>query len=117
MAKNHLAKGILIALPVVVFCHQTLIESGAPVMRRANLLAQRLSNRRNRLANNGKDFGPIGTRIENPNIDYAMLAKSMGLQAFGPITDPSEIGPTLKKAVQVVKAGEPVLVDAVMQPR
>jgi acetolactate synthase-1/2/3 large subunit len=78
---------------------------------------QRLSNRRNRLANNGKDFGPIGTRIENPNIDYAMLAKSMGLQAFGPITDPSEIGPTLKKAVQVVKAGEPVLVDAVMQPR
>jgi acetolactate synthase I/II/III large subunit len=78
---------------------------------------QRLSNRRNRIANNGKDFGPIGTRIENPNIDYAMLAKSMGVQAFGPVTDPSEIGPILKKAVQVAKAGEPVLVDAVMQPR
>jgi acetolactate synthase I/II/III large subunit len=78
---------------------------------------QRLSNRRNRLANNGKDFGPIGTRIENPNIDYAMLAKSMGLQAFGPVTDPNELGSTLKKAVQVVKAGEPVLIDAVMQPR
>ncbi len=78
---------------------------------------QRLSNRRNRLANNGKDFGPIGTRIENPNIDYAMLAKSMGVQAFGPVTDPSELGATLKKAVQIVKAGEPVVVDPVMQPR
>jgi acetolactate synthase I/II/III large subunit len=78
---------------------------------------QRLSNRRNRIANNGKDFGPIGTRIENPNIDYAALAKSMGMQAFGPITDPNEIGGVLKKAVQVVKAGEPVLVDAVLQPR
>jgi thiamine pyrophosphate-dependent acetolactate synthase large subunit-like protein len=78
---------------------------------------QRLSNRRNRVANNGKDFGPIGTRIENPNIDYAMLAKSMGVQAFGPITDPKDLGPTLKKAVQVAKAGEPVVVDPIMQPR
>jgi len=78
---------------------------------------QRLSNRRNRVANNGRDFGPVGTRIENPNVDYAMLAKSMGVQAFGPITDPKELGPTLKKAVQIVKAGEPVLVDPIMQPR
>jgi acetolactate synthase-1/2/3 large subunit len=46
-----------------------------------------------------------------------MLAKSMGLQAFGPVTDPNELGSTLKKAVQVVKAGEPVLVDVVAQPR
>ena len=78
---------------------------------------QRMSNRRNRVANNGKDFGPIGTRIENPNVDYAMLAKSMGVQAFGPITDPKDLGPTLKKAVEVVKAGEPVVVDPIMQPR
>jgi thiamine pyrophosphate-dependent acetolactate synthase large subunit-like protein len=78
---------------------------------------QRLSNRRNRVANNGRDFGPVGTRIENPNVDYSMLAKSMGVQAFGPIADPSELGPTLKKAVQIVKAGEPVVIDPVMQPR
>jgi thiamine pyrophosphate-dependent acetolactate synthase large subunit-like protein len=78
---------------------------------------QRLSNRRNRVANNGRDFGPVGTRIENPNVDYAMLAKSMGVQSFGPITDPKDLGPTLKKAVQIVKAGEPVVVDPIMQPR
>ena len=32
-------------MPVLVFSHQALIESGVPVMRRANLLAQRLVNR------------------------------------------------------------------------
>jgi hypothetical protein len=78
---------------------------------------QRLSNRRNRVAYNGKDFGPLGTRIENPDIDYAALAKSMGVTSIGPIRDPNDLGPALKKAVQVVKAGEPCLVDSVNQPR
>jgi thiamine pyrophosphate-dependent acetolactate synthase large subunit-like protein len=78
---------------------------------------QRMSNRRNRVANLGKDFGPIGTRIENPNIDYASLAKSMGWWSAGPITDPAELGPTLKRAVEVVKKGQPALVDVVTQPR
>ncbi len=78
---------------------------------------QRIANRRNRVANNGKDFGPIGTKIQNPDIDYAGLAKSMGVQGIGPINDPKELGPALKRAVQIVKAGEPVIVDSVTQPR
>jgi thiamine pyrophosphate-dependent acetolactate synthase large subunit-like protein len=78
---------------------------------------QRMSNRRNRVASLGNDLGPIGTRIENPNVDYAKLAQSMGWWATGPITDPKDIAPALKKAVEVVKAGEPALVDTVTQPR
>jgi len=78
---------------------------------------QRMSNRRDRVASLGPDIGPIGTRIENPNIDYAKLAQSMGWWAAGPITDPSELGPTFKKAVEVVKSGQPALVDVVTQPR
>ena len=78
---------------------------------------QRMSNRRNRVAFVGKDLGPIGTRIENPNIDYARLAGSLGCYSAGPINDPSELAPALKKAVEVVKAGEPALVDVVTQPR
>jgi acetolactate synthase-1/2/3 large subunit len=78
---------------------------------------QRMSNRRNRVANIGKDFGPIGTRIENPNIDYAKLAASMGWWTMGPITDPKELGPALKQAVDVVKSGQPALLDTVTQPR
>ena len=35
----------------------------------------------------------------------------------GPITDPQDLAPALKKAVEVVKAGEPALVDVVTQPR
>jgi len=78
---------------------------------------QRMSNRRNRVASLGKDIGPVGTRLENPHIDYAKLASSMGMWSAGPITDASELAPALKKAVEVVKAGEPALVDVVTQPR
>jgi acetolactate synthase-1/2/3 large subunit len=78
---------------------------------------QRLSNRRNRVASLGNDLGPIGTRIENPDIDYAKLASSMGCWSAGPITDPKDLGATLKRAVEVVKSGQPALVDVVTQPR
>ena len=78
---------------------------------------QRMSNRRDRIAMLGNDLGPIGTRIENPNIDFAKLAQSMGMWATGPIENPNDLGPALKRAVEVVKAGEPALVDVVTQPR
>jgi thiamine pyrophosphate-dependent acetolactate synthase large subunit-like protein len=78
---------------------------------------QRMANRRDRVAYLGKDLGPLGTRLDNPHIDYAKLASSMGMWSAGPITDPKELAPTLKKAVEVVKAGEPALVDVVTQPR
>jgi acetolactate synthase-1/2/3 large subunit len=78
---------------------------------------QRLSNRRNRVANLGKTMGPVGTSIENPDIDYATMAKSMGWWSAGPIKDPAELGTVLAKAVQVVRAGEPALIDVWTQPR
>ncbi|HZO47121.1 MAG TPA: thiamine pyrophosphate-dependent enzyme [Xanthobacteraceae bacterium] len=78
---------------------------------------QRMSNRRNRVANLGKTMGPVGTSIENPDIDYAAMAKSMGWWSAGPIKDPAELGAVLAKAVQVVRAGEPALVDVWTQPR
>jgi len=78
---------------------------------------QRLSNRRNRVASLGNTMGPIGTSIQSPDIDYASLAKSMGWWGAGPIKDPNELGPTLKRAVEVVKSGQPALVDVWTQPR
>ena len=74
---------------------------------------QRMADRRNRPLPNG----PIGTQIIGPNIDYAKLAQSMGWWASGPISDPKDLAPTLKRAVEVVKAGEPALVDVNTQPR
>src|SRR5262249_21984043 len=51
---------------------------------------QRLSNFRNRVASLGGDMGPIGTSIENPDIEYHKLAESMGWWAKGPIKDPAQ---------------------------
>jgi acetolactate synthase-1/2/3 large subunit len=78
---------------------------------------QRMSNRRNRRANLGKTSGPVGTSIENPNIDFAKLAASMGVWSAGPITSPSDLAPALKRAIAVVKSGRPALVDVITQPR
>jgi thiamine pyrophosphate-dependent acetolactate synthase large subunit-like protein len=59
----------------------------------------------------------IGNDISNPNIDYATMAKAYGMYGAGPIENPNELGPAIKKAIEVVKRGEPALVDVVMQPR
>jgi acetolactate synthase-1/2/3 large subunit len=41
----------------------------------------------------------------------------MGLYAEGPITDPKQLGPAIKRAIAAVKRGEPALLDVVTQPR
>jgi acetolactate synthase I/II/III large subunit len=74
---------------------------------------QRMGNRRNR----GADRARIGCEMTDPNIDFAKLAQSLGCYAEGPITNPNELGPALKRAIAVVKKGEPALVDVVTQPR
>ena len=70
---------------------------------------QRMSNRRNRVASLGKDIAPVGTRLEIPAIDYAKLASSMGMWSAGPITDPHELAPALKKAVRWSRPANPRL--------
>jgi thiamine pyrophosphate-dependent acetolactate synthase large subunit-like protein len=74
---------------------------------------QRMANRHNR----GIERAGIGTTIEDPNIDFSKLAQSMGLYAEGPITNPKDLGPAIKRAVAAVKRGDPALVDVVTQPR
>src|SRR3989441_897207 len=69
------------------------------------------------LHNRRMDTARIGTTIENPHIDYALLARAQGVWAEGPITDPAAIAPALQRAVAVVKRGEPALVDVVTQGR
>jgi len=41
----------------------------------------------------------------------------MGVWAEGPVTDPAKLGAALKRAVDVVKSGQPALVDVVCQGR
>jgi thiamine pyrophosphate-dependent acetolactate synthase large subunit-like protein len=74
---------------------------------------QRMANRHQRgIANAG-----IGTTLTDPNIDYATIARGMGVHGEGPITDPKDLAPALRRAMDVVLRGEPALVDVVTQPR
>ena len=59
----------------------------------------------------------IGTTLKEPNIDYATIARGMGVHGEGPITDPKDLAGALARAVAVVKTGEPAVVDVVTDPR
>ena len=74
---------------------------------------QRMANRHNR----GVERAHVGTTITDPNIDYAKVAQGLGVYAEGAIENPKDLGPALKRAIAVVKKGEPALVDVVTQPR
>jgi acetolactate synthase I/II/III large subunit len=68
-------------------------------------------------AERGIDRVNIGTAITEPNIDYATMAKAYGVYGAGPIDNPNDLGPAIRRAIEVVKRGEPALIDVVTQPR
>jgi acetolactate synthase-1/2/3 large subunit len=65
----------------------------------------------------GVDRVKIGTTIDDPGIDYAKLAQGLGMYAEGPVSDPKDLGLAIHRALDVVKRGEPALVDVHTQPR
>ena len=74
---------------------------------------QRMANRHNRGLRNVH----IGTTIDHPNIDYAKIAQAYGAVGIGPISDPNDLSEAFRKGIAAVKAGQPALIDVVMQPR
>ena len=77
---------------------------------------QRMANRRQRgmeLAHGGLP----GSTIGDPNIDFAQLARSMGAYGEGPISNPKDLRPALRRAVERVEKGEVALLDTLTQPR
>ena len=61
--------------------------------------------------------GAIGTTISDPNIDYAKIVQGYGVYGEGPISDPKDLGPAIRRALDVVRKGEPALIDVISQPR
>jgi len=74
---------------------------------------QRMANWRQR----GIENPHIGTTIWDPYINYAKLADALGHVGIGPITDPKDLAAAIKRGLDAVKMGEPVLIDVVTQPR
>ncbi len=77
------------------------------------MILERRASQRNR----GQDRCHIGTKLWEPEINYAKMAETYGLYGQGPITDPKDLAPALKRGIERVKKGEPALIDVVTQPR
>ena len=119
LAVNIQTDGELLMVPTVLW---TLAHHKIPLLtimhnnrawHQETMHLQRMGTRRDRDPTSWR----IGTRIEEPFIDYATMAKSMGVWAEGPVTDPALLGPAIARALAVVKSGLPALVDVVTQPR
>lgn len=67
----------------------------------------------------GTDEGKahIGMDIFDPEPDFATIAQGMGMWAEGPIDQPEEVAPALRRALEVVKSGKPALVDVITRHR
>jgi acetolactate synthase I/II/III large subunit len=74
---------------------------------------QTMANRHNR----GVTRATIGTVLDDPAIDFSKMAQGMGIYGAGPILDPKDLGSAFRNALDIVKRGEPALVDVVTQGR
>jgi thiamine pyrophosphate-dependent acetolactate synthase large subunit-like protein len=58
----------------------------------------------------------IGQRIDEPDIDLAMMAKAQGASAFGPVTDVKKLAAVMKEAVKAAQNGAVCVVDVRVLP-
>src|SRR5207249_458892 len=65
-----------------------------------------------------KENARVGQEIDDPAPDFAMLARSFGWHAEGPIVDPAKVRPALERALEVVRREKrPALVDTIVRHR
>lgn len=77
------------------------------------MFIEQMCSERDRGTGNAK----IGTTIEDPDINYAKMAEAYGMYSEGPITDPKDLQAALRRGIDRVKRGEPVMIDTRTQPR
>ncbi len=60
----------------------------------------------------------IGQAMADPPVDFAGMARSFGIEAWGPVEEPGDLRPALERAVRhVTRERRAALVDVVMQSR
>jgi thiamine pyrophosphate-dependent acetolactate synthase large subunit-like protein len=57
----------------------------------------------------------VGQRIDDPAPNISELAKSLGVDSIGPVTNRDNLANTMAKAVAAVRAGRPFLIDVVIE--
>ncbi|MFT8246527.1 thiamine pyrophosphate-binding protein [Roseomonas sp. BN140053] len=58
----------------------------------------------------------IGQRMDDPALDFAKLAEAQGVEAIGPVSRPEDVPAAIARALQVVQAGRPCLIDLLCPP-
>jgi len=58
----------------------------------------------------------IGQRIDEPDIDLAMMAKAQGALGIGPVTEVSQLESSFEKAIAAVRNGQVCVVDVRVRP-
>jgi thiamine pyrophosphate-dependent acetolactate synthase large subunit-like protein len=58
----------------------------------------------------------VGIRIDDPPPDFAKIAQGFGIHAEGPIDAADAVGPALRRALRIVKDGQPAVVDVITRP-
>ncbi|TMH21233.1 MAG: thiamine pyrophosphate-binding protein, partial [Betaproteobacteria bacterium] len=58
----------------------------------------------------------IGQRIDEPDIDLAMMARSQGAIGIGPVKELAELKPAIERAIREVKGGAVCVVDVRVKP-
>jgi thiamine pyrophosphate-dependent acetolactate synthase large subunit-like protein len=56
----------------------------------------------------------IGQRMDDPAVDFPGLARSMGMEGFGPIDDPDDLLEVYQQALRAVDEGRPALVEVLV---
>ena len=60
----------------------------------------------------------IGTHVDDPEIDFATMARSFGVSGEGPVRNPADLQPAIEKGLKYVKEKQlPYLVDVIAEPR
>src|SRR5439155_742729 len=70
------------------------------------------------LTSNTREDARVGQELDDPAPDFAMLARSFGWHAEGPIAEPAKVRPALERALEVVRHEKrPALVDTIVRHR
>jgi thiamine pyrophosphate-dependent acetolactate synthase large subunit-like protein len=60
----------------------------------------------------------IGTHVDDPEIDFATMARSFGVSGEGPVRNPADLRPAIERGLRYVKEKQlPYLVDVIAEPR
>jgi thiamine pyrophosphate-dependent acetolactate synthase large subunit-like protein len=60
----------------------------------------------------------VGTHVDDPEIDFATMARSFGVNGEGPVRRPADLRPAIEKGLKYVKEKQlPYLVDVIAEPR